>query len=72
VLRRDAAAHLVDELVHDAIEAAPVREEGRAVRVARRLEIEVDIAVAHVAESDDPQPGPFRLDATGRLGHELR
>src|SRR4051812_2863673 len=75
VLGRDAAVHPRDDVVHDAVDLFPAGEEGLALgpllRLARGLaHVEMDIAVADMAESDRPDAGYGALHGGGRFGDE--
>src|SRR6185312_16240032 len=56
VFGRDGPAELGDNAVHHSIDLAPALEERVAVHPWRLAHIEVDIAVAEMAEGKGPRP----------------
>src|SRR6201999_1881383 len=55
VLGADRAAEAVHDVVHDALDVLPAGEEGGGVAVPGGAEVEMDIAVADMAEADRPR-----------------
>ena len=60
VLGADAAAHARHDVVDDAVELLSARLERLGVRTRRPAQIEVHVAVAHVAEGEHADPGLVR------------
>ncbi len=55
VLGGDGAPKIVHDVVNDAVETGPVREELRLVHADRLAEVEVDVAVAEMPEAAGAQ-----------------
>src|SRR5262245_12283125 len=67
VLGADAAVLHIDDVVHDPAERQPTRQEFIVGHILRPVEIEMDVAVADMAERNDADAGQGLRDRGDRL-----
>ena len=72
MLGRIGAAEAADDPVHDLVHRIPAVEKGLSVGAQRLGDVEVNIAVAEMAEGDHARPGREGLDRGRRLPDQRR
>ena len=72
MLGADRAAEFVHDVMHDELHFVPAREECCIVAALWRAEIEMEIAVAEMAEADGPRAGNSAPAPRGAPSREMR